>query len=172
MERSTIAREDSRRVSSKATRLQSNRALGNPQLHAYLPVALISPVFRETTWNCNAEHLISLDLVRYSVGNRGDIFIRPAEAGFLAMHGYGHSELDLIALHALQISVAGMDPDLIRDRFLNEVVKDMNETPFSASQSFDRLRFAALHEAASINERNRATPSSSALCAPSRKRAP
>lgn len=78
-------------------------------------------------------------LVPHRFGGHGTNYVRPEEAEFLHAHGFGHSHLNSYALQALQLARAGHDPELLRERWVDELVNELGEGEEQANAEFDRL---------------------------------
>jgi hypothetical protein len=97
-------------------------------------------------WNSSEDQAAGLKaqgLVEYPAGGWGSIWIKPDEAAFLDTQPFGVSHLNGYALHAYQLARKGQDPEDLRDRFVDELVNNLDEDEGNANRDFDDLRAAA-----------------------------
>jgi len=83
-------------------------------------------------------------LVPVAAGGIGEIWVKPDEADFIDRHGFGRSHLNQSALHAYQVAKAGIDPEILREGFVDELVNNLDQGADSASEDFSRLRSDAI----------------------------
>ena len=86
-------------------------------------------------------------LVPVAAGGVGEIWVKPEEAEFIKKSGFGRSHLNQMALHAYQLAKAGIDPEILRDNFVRELVENLGYDGSDAPEmkrQFDRLRGNAI----------------------------
>ena len=86
----------------------------------------------------------ALGLKPFPFGGIGEAWVLPHEAAFLEKHGFGGSHLNQSALHVLQVADAGLDPLIIRDRFVSEWVENLERDEGEGVEVFQQLRDAAM----------------------------
>jgi hypothetical protein len=86
-------------------------------------------------------------LVPVAAGGVGEMWVKPEEAEFIKKSGFGRSHLNQTALHAYQVAKAGIDPEILRDDFVREMVDNLGRDAGYASNTFDALRNSAVQAA-------------------------